>query len=96
MLDKRLLVPYRSVQSENYKNCRVKEPLCSLHLSDSEWRELRSQMGQLCWHLTCDRYWGRQPPHRRGISQAVGILVVFLAVALIYLTFSYYVIWIVF
>jgi hypothetical protein len=46
----------------------------------------------VCWYLSCDR----QQQDRRGLSPAAGLLLVLLAAACIYLTFSYYVVWIVF
>ena len=67
--------------------------LISLQLDDRDFEELRSQLGgRVCRYLTCDR----QEEARRGLSTAAGLLVVLLAAAVIYLTFSYYVVWIVF
>jgi hypothetical protein len=68
-------------------------PCLSLQLDDRDFEELRSQLGgRVCRYLTCDR----QEEARRGLSTAAGLLVVLLAAAVIYLTFSYYVVWIVF
>jgi len=73
--------------------CITSPHLPSLQLTDREFEELRSELGgRVCRYLTCDR----QEEARRGLSPAAGLLVVLLAAAIIYLTFSYYVVWIVF
>ncbi|XP_023341092.1 uncharacterized protein LOC111711073 [Eurytemora carolleeae] len=64
----------------------------SLFLSDAKFEELRERMSsRVCWYLTCERYWDNQ--QRRRHSQPTGLFIVFIAVAVIYFTFSYYIVW---
>ena len=67
----------------------------SLQLGDMEFAELRERLSsRVCWYLTCERYWDNQQKQRQ--AQPGGLLVVLILAAIIYFTFSYYMVWVFF
>eukprot|EP00090_Calanus_glacialis_P014943 TRINITY_DN23819_c1_g1_i1.p1 TRINITY_DN23819_c1_g1~~TRINITY_DN23819_c1_g1_i1.p1 ORF type:complete len:307 (+),score=93.33 TRINITY_DN23819_c1_g1_i1:24-923(+) len=67
----------------------------ALHLSDKELEDLKEKLeAQVCWYLTCDRYWSVQGGKRH--PNILAILLVILTTAVIFLTFAYYVVWVCF
>ena len=67
----------------------------SLQLGDAEFSELRERLSsRVCWFLTCERYWDNQQKQRH--TQPGGLFIVLVLAALIYFTFSYYMVWVFF
>lgn len=79
--------------------CRMLVNTCvaplALQLSDKELEELREKLGSdICWYLTCDRYWSAQGGRRH--PNILAILLVILTAGIVFLTVAYYVVWVCF